>query len=125
VAVGDSVAAGRGFLVVHSAEDGTQHLYRVPLNAGARIEVQHEEPLHNLDISPNSIAADGWILSSVAPIDSWFFPPSMTGRSGRLERISTDYQGDIHSMAWTSDGKVIALTQVIQSRIWKFTPQPH
>ena len=124
LAVGDSVAAGRDFLSVRSRENGTQHLYRVPLKGGAGIEVQHKEPLHNLNISPNSIAPDGRILSSVAPVDSWFFPPAMTGKSGRLERISIDYQGDIHSMAWTPDGKVIALTQVVRARVWKFTPQP-
>ena len=124
VAVGDSVAAGRDFLAVRSRVSGMQHLYRVLLNGGPSIEVQHDEPLHNLNISPNSIAPDGRILSSVAPIDSLFFPPAMTGKSGRLERISIDYQGDIHSMAWTPDGKVIALTQVVRSQVWKFTPHP-
>jgi WD40 repeat protein len=123
VAVGDSIAAGRDFLAVRSRENGTQHLYRVPMNGGTSIEVQHEEPLHNLNISPNSVTPDGRILSSVAPVDSWFFPPAMTGKSGQLERISIDYQGDIHSMAWTPDGKVIALTQVVRARVWKFTPQ--
>ena len=124
VTIGDSVAAGRDFLAVRSRENGVQRLYRMPLDGSPSIEVPHSEPLHNLNISPNAIAADGRILTSVAPVDLWFFPPAITGKSGRLERISIDYQGDIHSMAWTPDGGIVALTQVVRSRVWKFSPQP-
>jgi hypothetical protein len=123
IRAGESVAAGAGSLVVRSRESTAEHVFRIELNSGAWSEIQHDDPLHNEIISPNAIRADGRILCSVAPVDSWYFAPAITGRQGRLERIPIDYRADLHSMAWTPDGNIVALTQIFRSRIWKFTPQ--
>jgi WD40 repeat protein len=125
IAPGESVAVTSRSLVVRSRNLSANRLIRIPLEGGAHTEIRHDEPLADLVLSPNALRADGRLLASVAPVDSWYFPPAMTGKSGKLERISIDYQGDVHSMAWTPDGRILALTQVYQSRIWKFGSLPH
>jgi hypothetical protein len=123
IAPGESVAAaGRG-LVVHARAAPAPQLFRMAPDGGAVNEVEHQDLLADLRLSPNALQGDGRVLSPLAPVDSWIFLPGITGKSGKLERIPIDYHGDIHSMAWTPDGKVVALTQVFRSRIWKFSAQ--
>ncbi|HEY2014430.1 MAG TPA: protein kinase [Bryobacteraceae bacterium] len=125
IAAGESVAAASRSVAVRSRDTATNRLTRIPLDGGAAKEIRHDDPLPDMTLSPNALRADGRLLSPVAPVDSWNFPPAIAGEAGKLERIAIDYQGDIHSMAWAPDGKVVALTQVFHSRIWKFGPLWH
>jgi ribosome-binding protein aMBF1 (putative translation factor) len=42
--------------------------------------------------------------------------------AGTSERIPLDYAQDFHHMAWTPDGKVMAVALGFRGSIWKFTP---
>jgi hypothetical protein len=80
VAVGDSVAAGRDFLAVRLRENGMQHLYRVPLDGGASVEVQHEEPLHKSKYLAE-LDYTGWTdLEFGCPYRFLVFPASDDGK---------------------------------------------
>ena len=51
---------------------------------------------------------------------SWNFRLA-TGTSQRI--LPLDYAQDFHHMAWTPDGKVMAVAVGFRGSIWKFTPE--
>jgi eukaryotic-like serine/threonine-protein kinase len=120
ITAGESVVAGRGGLIVKASENDKVHLLRVSPDGTVTGEVESAEPLVALGL--HAVSADGRILCPLAPVDSGFFVPGMTDRSGRLERIPIAYQGDIHALAWSPDGRIIATATIRRSRIWKFSP---
>ena len=123
ITAGETVAASARGLLVHLRENDKVRLVRVSPEGAVIDEVESAVPIVEAPLSPNAMAAGGRLLSPLAPINSWSFLPGLTDRAGRLERIPIDYQGDIHSMAWAPDGRIIALSTNRRSRIWKFSPR--
>ena len=73
-------------------------------------------------IDPGSIR-NGRLVSALAG-PYWYWPPGIFDLSkGTSERIPLDYAQDFHHMAWTPDGKVMAVTVGFRGSIWKFTPE--
>jgi serine/threonine protein kinase/WD40 repeat protein len=128
ICAGDSAAADPGgrSLIVQILEAPRARLLHVPLDGGASREIALNGPFR-LTFDPlNSaeISADGRLLVPLASLDSWFFVPGMIDLStGRMARITTDQFGDYHSLAWSTDGQVVAGTNEMRSAIWKFAPE--
>ena len=82
-------------------------------------------PVAPRSLSPNALHADGRLLTSLLPHDSWFNPPaSIDSASGRITRIPSDNLSDYQSIGWTPDGQVMALKIGLRATIWKFQPIP-
>ena len=123
ITAGESLVAGAGALLVKVRENGKIRLVKVSPEGAIIQEIGSSDPVALDPLSPNGMDAGGRLLSALAPLDLWSSVPGVTGRSGRLERIAIDYQGDIYSMAWTRDGRIVALARKHYARIWKFSPQ--
>ena len=53
----------------------------------------------------------------------WYWPPGIFDlATGKSARIPLDYAADFHHMAWTPDGKIMAVALGWHATIWKFTP---
>jgi len=55
---------------------------------------------------------------------TWYWPPGIFDlASGKSARVPLDYISDFHHMAWTPDGKIMAVADGWNASIWRFTPQ--
>ncbi|MBZ5582276.1 MAG: protein kinase [Acidobacteriia bacterium] len=128
VRAGDAVVArpdGSG-LVVEVYENLRPRLFQVPLDGSAESEIVMDKSSHlapSYVLSPGSIHQDGRMLLSLLPVDSWFNPIGvMNLATGLITRQLADNQNDFHTMAWTRDGRIVALKTGLRAAIWKFTP---
>ena len=108
-------------LVVFAQQPGSSRLIRIPLAGGPEREIPGSFRLGGL-IDPGSIR-NGRLVSSLAG-PYWYWPPGIFDlATGTSERIPLDYTTDFHHMAWTPDGKVMAVVVGFRGSIWKFTPE--
>jgi hypothetical protein len=69
-----------------------------------------------------AIGEDGLMLVPVMSGDSWFKPLALLDlTSGKSTRIAGDGASDLVSAAWTRDGRIVAIRQGLDVRIWTFT----
>jgi hypothetical protein len=126
---GDGVVAdpaGRR-LVVQVQESLQLHRFSVPLDGGPEREIPADSssPVAPISLSPNALRADGRLLTSLLPHDSWFNPPAFIDiANGRITRIPSDNLSDYQSIGWTPDGQVMALKIGLRATLWKFEPVP-
>jgi hypothetical protein len=116
-----TVEAATQSLVVMVQDPPKSRLFRIPLNGGPEQEIAGNFDL-GFGIDPGAIR-DGKL---VAPLNSahWYWPPGIFDlATGKSARIPLDYIQDFHHMAWTPDGKILAVTMGWQGTMWKFTPQ--
>jgi eukaryotic-like serine/threonine-protein kinase len=127
ICAGFSVAAdpnGRD-LIVESYGLGNMSLERVPLSGGPPqpIQLRKEIPLSPRPLGPNALSADGKLVVSVQPSDSWYFRPAIVDiATGRLTQIPLNYDGDINLLSWGPDGRILASSLPMLSNIWRFRP---
>ncbi|HEV2348399.1 MAG TPA: protein kinase [Terriglobia bacterium] len=118
---GFAVDAATQSLVIEVREPQKARLIRVPLSGGPEQEIPG--PFHlGYFIDAGSIR-NGKL---VAPLGgaTWYWPPGIFDlASGKSARIPLDYTSDFHHMAWTPDGKIMAVADGWNAAIWKFTPQ--
>jgi serine/threonine protein kinase len=120
---GDGVAVdiATRSLVVFVQQPGGSRLIRVPLGGGPEQEVPGSFRVGGV-IDPGSIR-NGRLVSALAG-PYWYWPPGIFDlAAGTSERIPLDYTQDFHHMAWTPDGKVMAVAVGFRGSIWKFTPE--
>jgi hypothetical protein len=120
---GDSVTVDTATqsLVVFVQQPGNNRLIRIPLSGGPEQEIAGSFRLGGL-VDPGSIR-NGRLVSPLAG-PYWYWPPGIFDLSaGTSERIPLDYTEDFHHMAWTPDGKVMAVAVGFRGSIWKFTPE--
>jgi len=74
-------------------------------------------------IAPGSVGRNGRIVLPIPAQDSWWWTPAIfdTG-TGIVQRIPLPVQADFPSPAWTTDGKIIAVTYSLQSSLWRYRP---
>ncbi len=126
---GDGVAAdpsGRR-LIIQVQESLQLHRFSVPLDGGPEREIPPDSsfPVAPLPLSPNAFQADGRLLTSLLPHDSWFNPPGVIDTvTGRITRVPSDNLSDYQSIGWTPDGQVMALKIGLRATLWKFQPAP-
>ena len=102
--------------------DGIQNrLIRIPLSGGPEQEIAGSFRLGG-GMDPGSIR-NGRLVSPLAG-PYWYWPPGIFDlATGKSERIALDYTEDFHHMAWTPDGRVMAVAVGFRGSIWKFTPE--
>lgn len=77
--------------------------------------------IHGGYFSSGSIDANGRLLVSLSPVDSWFNPIGILDTvTGRITRVPGDPLSDHHSAVWTPDGKIISTQAGLRATIWKF-----
>ena len=107
-------------LVVFLQQPGKTRLVRIPLGGGAEQEIPATFRLGGL-VDPGSIR-NGRLVSPLAG-PYWYWPPGIYDLAkGTSERIPLDYTEDFHHMAWSPDGKIMAVAAGFHGSIWKFTP---
>jgi eukaryotic-like serine/threonine-protein kinase len=126
---GDSVAAdpSGSRLIVQAQESSQVHRFSVPLGGGPYREIPMDtsNSVAPFQLSPNALHADGRLLTSLLPRDSWFNPPGVIDTvTGRITRIPSDNLSDYQSIGWTPDGQVMALKIGLRATMWKFEPVP-
>jgi hypothetical protein len=106
-------------LVVFVQQPGKNRLIRIPLAGGPEQEIAGSFRLGGA-VDPGSIR-NGRLVSALAG-PYWYWPPGIFDlATGTSERIPLDYAEDFHHMAWTPDGKVMAVAVGFRGSIWKFT----
>jgi len=74
-------------------------------------------------MNPNAIAKDERLAFSVATPDTWFYGLGILDpRSGKLQKIPTNFTGDLLSPGWLGDGRILASGWPIRSALWRFHP---
>jgi len=72
-------------------------------------------------MSGMAVGRDGRILVQITGRDFWFFRPGLVDlRTGRLDRIPLNYDGDVLSPGWGPGGDVIGAGFSLASSIWRF-----
>jgi hypothetical protein len=113
-------------LLVEEFKAPVSRLVRVPLNGSAEQEIPRADSLAPAGaITAGSWGKDGRILTPLTA-SAWLWPPGLIDSvSGHCTRISLDYLTDFHSLAWTPDGRVMAVGLDLRSTMWKFQPEVH
>uniref|UniRef100_Q021S6 non-specific serine/threonine protein kinase n=1 Tax=Solibacter usitatus (strain Ellin6076) TaxID=234267 RepID=Q021S6_SOLUE len=120
------VTAPWGGLIVARTEIAQIRLFELPAGGGPEraIPVNRTSPLLSLFITPGTIRADRRMLVSLNVADSWFNPLALLDLdSGKVTRIAGDGVSDLHSGAWSRDGRILASRKGMQGTIWRFTPE--
>jgi serine/threonine protein kinase len=108
-------------LVVFVQQPGNNRLIRIPLAGGPEQEIAGSFHLGGV-VDPGAIRNGRMVSPLAGPY--WYWPPGIFDlATGRSERIPLDYTEDFHHMAWTPDGKVMAVAVGFRGSIWKFTPE--
>jgi WD40 repeat protein len=129
IRAGDGVVADpSGHRLIIQVQESLQlHRFSVPLGGAPEREIPADSsfPVAPLPLSSHALQADGRLLTSLLPHDSWFNPPGVIDTvSGRITRIPTDNLSDYQSIGWTPDGQVMALKIGLRATLWKFQPVP-
>jgi hypothetical protein len=129
VASGDGVAVHpvTGDLLIQRFEKDGVRLYQITGKTGPRQEVKIQPGpwrLVPLAIGGRAIDKDGRILVGATAKDDWFWRAALLdSRSGRLERIGVDYDGEVYPANWGRNNKVLALGFPLRSELWRLTPR--
>ena len=126
VCAGDSVAVDpdSGDLIVKLDEPQHFRLLRVPPAGGSVRELPMGTDLR-MALRPLSSGAvrDGRLLFSAATDDSWFWFVGMLDlKTGAVTKVPVQYEADVHLVAWTPDGKIIAMALGFRSTLWRYQP---
>ena len=67
------------------------------------------------------VRADGRIAITVLRPDSWWDEPAILDpTSGKVEKLTVPFSGDIDAPTWMPDGKLLAKGLPIRGSIWRF-----
>ncbi len=124
IAEGDGVVAGPEELAVTlNANDGI-HLSRVPLQGGeaVRVPLPSSPVLTETSFHPAAVGPGGRVLVQVNEPHMWFYRMAVAGmKSGSLDLIPVDYDGDIWFPGWTPDGRIVATGVRYSFSLWRMT----
>ena len=122
ICAGDWVVAHpSGTLVVARNEMSQIHLFEVPAAGGTERAIPLD-PATRI-YSMGTIDDAGVMLVPLMGTDFWFNPLAVLDlKSGRSTRVAGDGASDLVSAAWTRDGRIVAIRQGLNARIWTFTP---
>jgi serine/threonine protein kinase/Tol biopolymer transport system component len=77
----------------------------------------------SVPIAPNAIARDGRIAVRAAPFDSWFWPAAILDPRTGTEELATEYQADMETSGWDTEGRLVASAAFLRASIWRFSPE--
>ena len=122
IAEGDGVAAGSEDLAVTlNASDGIR-LSRIPFAGGApvRVPLAGSAVLAETKLNPAAVGPGGRVLVQVTEPHMWFYRMATVDlKSGRLDVIPVDYDGDVWYPGWTPDGKIVATGLQYNFSLWR------
>jgi hypothetical protein len=104
-----------------NANDG-YHLLRAPLAGGepVRIPLSSSAVLTAGALHPEAVGPGGRVLVRVNEPNEWFYRMATVDlKSGHLELIPVDYDGDIWSAGWTPDGNIVATGLSYSFTLWR------
>jgi len=125
VHAGDGVAVspqGQDLIIKLSEKDGVR-LVRLPASGGQEQPIPYRSQfrLTANALAPNAVGRDGRILLEVTSADSWFFSVGVLDpRTGRLDKVPVNYDGDIFMPGWTADGRIAAMGMAMRANLWRF-----
>jgi hypothetical protein len=127
ICTGDGIAVdpnGQDLIVNLNERTGVR-LFRVPLSGGPEreIRVQSDLQISPLPIGGNGVRKDGKILVGIFPRGTWFFSLTILDPvTSALTKIPLDYTGDLFLSGWAADGRILATSELMRARIWRFRP---
>jgi predicted Ser/Thr protein kinase len=118
---GDSVAVGGEEVVVTLNDTDGYHLSRIPLSGGTPVRVPlPPSPVLTGDLHPAAVGPGGRVLVQVNEPHVWFYRmATVDPKSGRVDVIPVDYDGDIWFPGWTPDGKIVATGLRYSFSLWR------
>ena len=122
IGAADSVTVGSEEIVLElNANDGFD-LLRAPLAGGnpVRVGLSSSAKLTGVALHPAAVGPSGRVLVQVNEPHMWFYRMAAVDlKTGRLNRIPVDYDGDIWYPGWTPDGKIIATGVKYGFSLWQ------
>jgi len=119
---GDRVAAGSEEAVVElNANDGF-HLMRVPLAGGepVKMPLSPVAALTAVALSASAVGPGGRVLVQVNEPHNWFYRIATVDlKTGRLDLIPVEYDGDVWLPGWTPDGKIVTTGVQYSFSLWQ------
>ncbi len=124
---GDGVAVdpATGDLIVQLNEKSGTRLLKLPAVGGQarEISIHGGHGLAPLPISGRIVRADGMIVITLSPSDSWFWGPGVLDPvSGAVSRVPLRFEGDVFPASWGNDGSILAMGWGLQTNLWRFRP---
>lgn len=119
---GDSVAVGADEILLQLNEDDGFHLFRVPLAGGkpGRVGLSSGTQLTGVALHPGALGTGERAIVQVNEPHMWFYRMATIDlKTGRLNLIPVDYDGDIWYPGWTPDGKIIATGIEYSFSLWQ------
>jgi dipeptidyl aminopeptidase/acylaminoacyl peptidase len=119
---GDSVAAGAGELVVKLNGNDGFHLMRVPLAGGEPVKVPLSTgaALTAGTLSAAAVGPEGRVLVQVNEPHVWFYRMATADlKTGRLDLIPVDYDGDVWFPGWAPNGEIVATGLQYSFSLWQ------
>jgi hypothetical protein len=112
---------GQDLIVMRSQKDGN-HLVRVPLSGGAEQPIPFASDLSLQGyFAPNAVGKDGRIVVIVEALDSWWAEVGVLDpRTGKLQKLTVPYSGDLIDAGWTPDGRILAAGLRMQASLWRY-----
>jgi hypothetical protein len=118
----DSVAAGPDEVVMEVNAGDEYHLLRAPLAGGEPVKVtlSSNAVLTGGALHPAAVGRDGRVLVRVNEPNEWFYRIATVDlKSGRLNVIPVDYDGDLWTAGWTPGGNIIATGLSYSFTLWQ------
>ena len=122
---GVAIAADGQSLIIQLVENQGVRWIRTRLDGSMEqpIPVKGDSRFTFAPVGPGAVGRDGRIVLPISVKDSWFWVPAVFNPdTGDVQRIPLPLQADPPAPAWTSDGKIIAVTFNLNSSLWRFQP---
>ncbi|HXK04743.1 MAG TPA: protein kinase [Verrucomicrobiae bacterium] len=118
---GDGIAAGSEELIATMHENDGIHLLRVALAGGEPVKVPlPSTPMAETKLHPTAVGPGGRLLVEVTEPHVWFYRmATVDPKSGRVDLLPVDYNGDIWFPGWTPDGKIVATGLQYSFSLWR------
>ena len=118
---GDGIAAGSEELIATMHENDGIHLLRVALAGGEPVKVPlPSTPMAETKLHPAAVGPGGRLLVEVTEPHVWFYRmATVDPKSGRVDLLPVDYNGDIWFPGWTPDGKIVATGLQYSFSLWR------
>ncbi len=126
---GDAVAiepGGDALVIQRNLHDGVRFI-RFPLSGNEtaqEISIRGDLRPARTPIVGNAVGRDGRIVVTVPSRDSWFWGPALLDpKTGTLEKIPVNYEGDIVPTTWGSGDYLLGMGLHVKVELWRFRPR--
>jgi hypothetical protein len=108
-------------LITIQGEKEAYRLVRISVAGGNERPLPWSSPLRYYYFSSGAVGPDRRILLSVLSPDSWWIEAAILDpKTGKVEKLNVPYSGNLISLYWMPDGKILAAAQRMQASLWRF-----